>query len=715
MNYTFLKYTPSEFLAHKDEITNQVAFISQDGKGILYAKGNFYGGTLDGTNVIVGGDGYDSTKDKYLSSASFDSSTNILTLTVTNGTPVTVSLAGVTGTKGDKGDTGAQGNTGTDGDGAQWIYNWSSSNAYGSWQGGSTDDPSNWDANQGTGIYLKDGTKWTTTRQTISEDYQFIWGCQRTKTNGVWSKYDKPVIYGSYAKAGETITQNLNAIITRMNYTYNSDTRYFDGTIKSDNNRLISGDTNYDATQAFYYKDIVYYTEGTYSASAWFCLNSDDSTVKTQHYLKGVLPGTYLLESGTSGTFHWYPKNGWTVIEYTDANYINTLIANSAYIKNLTAEEVVVVSYDSDGVIVPEAGITGSSSAITKYTNDSTGYTNADAIRFWAGLNNQNDLGKANFYVTKDGYLSAVNANIKGQIAATSSYFSGVMNANDGTFNGNVNAWKDFSAGTEDGATIRIQNSQNMVTIGGMLKVTKDGVYINTGTISAPVWYKLTSSTPIQTTTSTITKITPTLWYIRRPKIDSTGTSISESSRPTYFPSATSTMTIQSLFNTYATFKKMSSSTDMFDQTLLYTDGVNLLYPTVSSPSSSSDYAAVPSSTCCISDLVNEHPSWNIWLQRLSLNYINSQNKINSTVDISRTIIKNYDINGNLTSTTDKFSVTIYSSDYQTYEASGDWTSIKDNCIQDLITQSNLSITLAKKMNTIYDWEDDGEDTDPVW
>jgi hypothetical protein len=66
-----------------------------------------------------------------------------------------------------------------------------------------------------------------------------------------------------------------------MNYTYNSDTRYFDGTIKSDNNRLISGDTNYDATQAFYYKDIVYYTEGTYSASAWFCLNSDDSTVKT--------------------------------------------------------------------------------------------------------------------------------------------------------------------------------------------------------------------------------------------------------------------------------------------------------------------------------------------------------------------------------------------------------------------------------------------------
>jgi hypothetical protein len=83
-----------------------------------------------------------------------------------------------------------------------------------------------------------------------------------------------------------------------------------------------------------------------------------------------------------------------------------------------------------------------------------------------------------------------------------------------------------------------------MVTIGGMLKVTKDGVYINTGTISAPAWYKLTSSTPIQTTTNTITKITPTLWYIRRPKIDSTGTSISESSRPTYFPSATSTMTI---------------------------------------------------------------------------------------------------------------------------------------------------------------------------
>jgi hypothetical protein len=33
------------------------------------------------------------------------------------------------------------------------------------------------------------------------------------------------------------------------------------------------------------------------------------------------------------------------------------------------------------------------------------------------------------------------------------------VNANDGTFNGNVNAWKDFSAGTEDGATIRIQNS----------------------------------------------------------------------------------------------------------------------------------------------------------------------------------------------------------------------------------------------------------------
>lgn len=307
---------------------------------------------------------------------------------------------------------------GTDGDGVQYIFNTQIAKRI--WNTTDSDNPNSWAAVQSTtesdsvpSTYWN--KTWFDNPQELSSTILFQYVSIRKKINGIWGKYSQPVLWNRYALDGTNTTQALNAIITKLNNTYTAGTKYFDGTIKStinSNGRFIYGDAKYDSTQSFYYKDVVKYTytnSNNISYSVWIT-----PTTNANGYITSAdIPATINESTGI-----WTVTSDWTLLNYTEASYINTLIANSAYIKNLTASDIVIT--DTSGN--PQAGITGSSA-----TNNTSKITPSN-IRFWAGLQYTesgttkyySDLTKAKFYVTDQGKLHSSDADITGTINATS-------------------------------------------------------------------------------------------------------------------------------------------------------------------------------------------------------------------------------------------------------------------------------------------------------
>lgn len=180
-------------------------------------------------------------------------------------------------------------------------------------------------------------------------------------------------------KDGEaSAPQTLKGSPLRMRGTWVSGTEYFDGTVATSDGVM--------------YQDVVIYNNIYY-----VCVNHEE-----------LSSGNWLLTPSST--------DYWQKMSVTEDFVVNKLAANQAYIKELSSEEVVIT--DNDTIV---AGMTSGkaiddkSDLKDKVTDEGKG-----DVRIWAGQFKDGNLTTAPFTVTNTGALKSTNANITGQINATS-------------------------------------------------------------------------------------------------------------------------------------------------------------------------------------------------------------------------------------------------------------------------------------------------------
>lgn len=190
-----------------------------------------------------------------------------------------------------------------------------------------------------------------------------------------------------------------------------------------------SGKTYYDgkrdAENGIFYQDVVLY-ENMY----YVCVNTD--TGEKDKWIKTPDVATY-----------------WQKFAVTEDFVADKIIANQAYIKELSSEEVVIM--DNDAIV---AGMT-SSKAIDSKSDLNGRVTNKGDVRIWAGEFTGGDLTTAPFTVTSAGKLNATDADITGTVNSKS---------------GNIGGFtiSDKSLVSESGSIIKFFNRQ---TTGTTLKL----------------------------------------------------------------------------------------------------------------------------------------------------------------------------------------------------------------------------------------------------
>lgn len=132
-----------------------------------------------------------------------------------------------------------------------------------------------------------------------------------------------------------------------------------------------------DAENGIFYQDVVLY-ENMY----YVCVNTDSG--ESDHWAMTPDVATYFQKFAVTENF------------ITDK-----IIANQAYVKELSSEEVVII--DGDAIV---AGMT-SSNAIDSKSDLSGKVTNKGDVRIWAGEISNADLTTAPFTVTSNGNLTA--------------------------------------------------------------------------------------------------------------------------------------------------------------------------------------------------------------------------------------------------------------------------------------------------------------------
>lgn len=145
-----------------------------------------------------------------------------------------------------------------------------------------------------------------------------------------------------------------------------------------------------DAQDGIFYQDVVLY-ENMY----YVCINT---------------------EAGNDNGWNLTPDIAgyWQKFAVTENFVADKIIANQAYVKELSSEEVVIM--DGDAIV---AGMTSSKTPDSK--SDLNGKVeNKGDVRIWAGEISNADLTTAPFTVTSAGELKSTKANITGQVNATS-------------------------------------------------------------------------------------------------------------------------------------------------------------------------------------------------------------------------------------------------------------------------------------------------------
>ncbi len=212
------------------------------------------------------------------------------------------------------------------------------------------------------------------------------------------------------ASGDTSIGQTFKGSPLRITGEWQSGTKYYDG--------------KRSAESGIFYQDVVLY-KGVYYA----CVNTDSG--EDDHWETPPITATY-----------------WSAFSLSPDIMANTIIANKAFIKELSTEEVVV--FDENNNIA--AGMTSSraikSSALPQDTNKGD-------VRIWAGEFTGGDLTTAPFTVTSAGKLNATDADITGTVNSKS---------------GNIGGFtiSDKSLVSESGSIIKFFNRQ---TTGTTLKL----------------------------------------------------------------------------------------------------------------------------------------------------------------------------------------------------------------------------------------------------
>lgn len=216
-------------------------------------------------------------------------------------------------------------------------------------------------------------------------------------------------------KDGEASTgQPLKGSPLRIRGTYDKSLApYYDGKRATD-------------TDGVFYQDIVLHNNMYYA-----CINT-----------QAGIDDNWQKEPGEAGASYW---QAFTINKNA---FYDLLMANKAHIKELSSNEIVIFDGDNENKKIV-AGMTSGNAVDDKSdlkdTVDKDGKGN---VRIWAGEFTGGDLTTAPFTVTDTGALKSTNANITGQINATSGSI-GNFNISDGSL---ITGESKLEIGTESGS-----------------------------------------------------------------------------------------------------------------------------------------------------------------------------------------------------------------------------------------------------------------------
>lgn len=272
------------------------------------------------------------------------------------------------------------GKDGTDGDGVQYIFCALKPGETTSVFTG-VNDPTSWTNDSGfqngkAGEYIKPGSRWTDNPIDIKTAVGYGQGSSQyvsirryrgstgsaEDNDGKWLAYSEPSLWTYMAKDGESSSQTLKGSPLRNRGVWQAGVQYFDGTTQSDG--------------GLFYQDFVSYTHSVVT----------DGTSKN-------VTDFYVCKKQCSNIV---PTNTdyWDKLSDMGPIYTDVLVAMKAYIKELTAEEVIIT--DNENIV---AGMTsGNSDKVSSQGN----------VRIWAGTNDKNasNIAEAPFTVTDKGVLT---------------------------------------------------------------------------------------------------------------------------------------------------------------------------------------------------------------------------------------------------------------------------------------------------------------------
>lgn len=192
------------------------------------------------------------------------------------------------------------------------------------------------------------------------------------------------------------------------------------------------------AVDGVYYLDVVKYVSGS-----------------TTSYYKCISDVTYTSSNKPSDPST--DSTNWEAFTPQSDAWFETMLANSAYIENLTSKQVVIT--DSNNNIV--AGMTSSDDAA-----DETSLDNVDKVIIWAGTpeSESTDINAAPFTVTETGAVKASNINIAGgNISGTLDFGqSGTLRGMSGSILGSFDG---KSLSLHDTAPLNMNHAVNNVDV----------------------------------------------------------------------------------------------------------------------------------------------------------------------------------------------------------------------------------------------------------
>lgn len=354
------------------------------------------------------------------------------------------------------------GKDGTDGDGVQYIFC--------ALKPGETtavftgvNDPTSWTNDSGfqngrAGEYIKPGSRWTDNPIDIKTAVGYGQGSSQyvsirkyrgstgsaEDSDGRWEAYSEPSLWTYMAKDGQSSSQTLKGSPLRNRGAWQTGVQYFDGTTQSDG--------------GLFYQDFVSYTHSVVA---------DGTSKNVTDFYVCKKQCTSIVPTNTEY---------WDKLSDMGPIYTDVLVAMKAYIKELTAEEVIIT--DNENIV---AGMTsGSSDKVTSQGN----------VRIWAGTNDKNasNIAEAPFTVTDKGVLTCRGDDGNIVLKEGTIYFIvGEVEYKLGITNGKPDWINSAGADYVETWYTKVETEHNVSFSAVDSFSIKDNIYYTNGTMSAMV------------------------------------------------------------------------------------------------------------------------------------------------------------------------------------------------------------------------------------